>query len=150
MASKVEPGSASKRALLAFNICMSRFPEALSLAEELREQEVQVLVEQWEAEAEKLSSLFFPCHRDPAVGHRWICGQIRQTDIPLEVDGVVLGLRLLLQCEDGRPIHGFPVVLMFHGEDQNIDTFCDEERLAARKQGQSSEQTRKRHYILYW
>ena len=56
MASKVEPGSASKRALLAFNICMSRFPEALSLAEELGEKEVQVLVEQWEAEAEKLKS----------------------------------------------------------------------------------------------
>ena len=136
MASKVEPGSASKRALLAFNICMSRFPEALSLAEELGEKEVQVLVEQWEAEAEKLSSLFFPCHRNPAVGHQWISGsQIRQTDIPWEVDGAVLGLRLLLQCEDGQPIHGFPVVLMFHGEDQNIDTFCEEEPLAASKQG---------------
>lgn len=132
MASKVEPGSASKRALLAFNICMSRFPEALSLAEELGEKEVQVLVEQWEAEAEKLSSLFFPCHRNPAVGHQWISGsQIRQTDIAWEVDGAVLGLRLLLQCEDGQPIHGFPVVLMFHGEDQNIDTFCEEENLEA-------------------
>ena len=109
MASKVEPGSASKRALLAFNICMSRFPEALSLAEELG---------------------------NPAVGHQWISGsQIRQTDIAWEVDGAVLGLRLLLQCEDGQPIHGFPVVLMFHGEDQNIDTFCEEEPLAASKQG---------------
>ena len=115
---------------------MSRFPEALNLAQELGETEVQALVEQWAAEAEKLSSLFFPCHRAPAVGHQWISrGQIRQTDIPWEVDSEVLGLRLLLQCEGGQPIHAFPVVLMFHGEDQNIDTFCEEERLAASKQG---------------
>lgn len=121
--------SSAKHVLLAFQICMSRFPEALRLADELEDKEVRTLVEQWEAEAEKLSSLFFPCLRDPAVGHQWISDDIRQTDIPWEVDGVVLGLRLLLQCQDGQPIHSFPITLMFHGEDQNIDTFCEEERM---------------------
>ena len=41
----------------------------------------------------------------------------------------MLGLRLLLQCEGETPLAA-PVVLMFHGEDQNIDTFCEEERMA--------------------
>ena len=114
------------KALLAFHICMSRFPEALQLADRLGDKEVPKLVEGWEAEAEKLSSLFFPCHRHPSVGNQWIHPGIRQTDIPWESDGVVLGLRLLLQCQDGHPIHSFPLVLMFHGEDQNIDTFTEE------------------------
>ena len=107
---------------------MSRFPEALSLAAELKDPDVARLIEQWEKEAEKLSSLFFPCHREPLVGHQWIFRDVRQSDILLKAPhGVVLGLRMLLQCQDGEPIQKYPLVLMFHGEDQNIDTFTAEE-----------------------
>ncbi|CAK9080057.1 Hydrolase_4 domain-containing protein [Durusdinium trenchii] len=118
----------AKCVLLAFQICMSRFPKALKLAEELGDQNVPRLIEQWEKEAEKLSSLFFPSQRDPVKGHRWI-SDVRQSDVIFQREGVALGLRLLLQCQDGKPIASYPVVLMFHGEDQNIDTFCEEETL---------------------
>lgn len=89
----------------------------------------------------RLTSLFFPCQRAP-LEDRWLGnggfetdgnGKVRilQRDLPLELAcGTVLGLRLLLQCEGETPLASAPVVLMFHGEDQNIDTFCEQDRMA--------------------
>eukprot|EP00913_Durusdinium_trenchii_P004666 g4331.t1 len=66
----------AKCVLLAFQICMSRFPKALKLAEELGDQNVPRLIEQWEKEAEKLSSLFFPSQRDPETLEVWRAAQV--------------------------------------------------------------------------
>eukprot|EP00434_Breviolum_minutum_P020194 symbB.v1.2.017807.t2/scaffold1391.1/size121936/3 len=142
--SKVEADLVSKAeassAFLAFHLCMSRFDLAIQVAEQLEDSEVRKLVEEWDAEAQQLTSLFFPCQRAP-VKDQWLGnggyetdgnGKVRilQRDLPLELEcGTVLGLRLLLQCEGETPLPSAPVVLMFHGEDQNIDTFCEEENL---------------------
>ncbi|CAJ1341631.1 unnamed protein product, partial [Effrenium voratum] len=120
------PGASS--ALLAFQLCMSRFPSALRSAD-AADAEVPRLVDQWHQEAEKLSSLFFPCQREATKGHKEIFKDLRQTDMLLKTNGEVLGLRLLMQCQQGEPITSYPLVLMFHGEDQSVDTFCEEDIL---------------------
>ena len=113
-------------ALLAL-LCCSRFPDALVLCDSLGEKDVHSLVEQWRSEAEKLSNLFFPCVREPCSKPKEIFEGIRQTDMLFHApDGTVLGLRLLLQHDNGKARVDRPLVLVFHGEDENIDTFCEE------------------------
>eukprot|EP00439_Symbiodinium_sp_Y106_P065857 s1501_g10.t1 len=114
-------------ALLALLLCCSRFPDALVLCDSLGEKDVHSLVEQWRSEAEKLSNLFFPCVREPCSKPKEIFEGIRQTDMLFHApDGTVLGLRLLLQHDNGKARVDRPLVLVFHGEDENIDTFCEE------------------------
>ncbi|CAE7225638.1 unnamed protein product [Symbiodinium necroappetens] len=114
-------------ALLALLLCCSRFPDALALCDSLGEKDVHSLVEQWRSEAEKLSNLFFPCVREPCSKPKEIFDGIRQTDMLFHAaDGIVLGLRLLLQHDNGKARLDRPLVLVFHGEDENIDSFCEE------------------------
>ena len=122
-----QTSTAAAPALLAFLLCSSRFPDALALCDSLGEKDVHSLVEQWRSEAEKLSGLFFPCLREPCFEPKEIFEGIRQTDMLLHApDGTSLGLRLLLLHDKGKPRVDRPLVLVFHGEDENIDTFCQE------------------------
>ena len=121
-------------ALLAFLLCLSKFPDALALSDLLGEKDVHALVEQWRAEAEKLSNLFFPCIREPKTQSQEIFEGVLQKDFLLHApDNTTLGLRLLLRHEKGSPgapgspCIDRPLVLVFHGEDESIDTFCNEE-----------------------
>ena len=123
-----DSGAAGRPALLAFLLCLSKFPDALALSDLLGEKDVHSLAEHWRSEAEKLSNLFFPCVREHSKGTKEIFEGVRQTDLLLDTpDGTTLGLRLLLRHEQGQPCVHRPLVLVFHGEDENIDTFCQEE-----------------------
>lgn len=113
--------------LLALQIALGRWPEALTLAKKLQLVEAQQLVEAWQANDSP--GRFSP---SPAlfegVPVDEVMPGVRQIDglIPIE-EGVSLGIRLLLQVRDDHPEVSRPLVLYFHGNAETVDTYLDPE-----------------------
>lgn len=113
--------------LLALQIALGRWPEALALAKKLQLPEAQQLVEAWQSNDSP--GRFSP---SPALFEGTpmdeVMPGVRQIDglIPIE-DGVSLGIRLLLQVRDDHPETSRPLVLYFHGNAETVDTYLEPE-----------------------
>lgn len=113
--------------LLALQIALGRWPEALALAKTLQLPEAQQVVEAWQSNDSP--GRFSP---SPALFEGTpmdeVMPGVRQIDglIPIE-DGVSLGIRLLLQVRNDHPETSRPLVLYFHGNAETVDTYLEPE-----------------------
>ena len=125
---------AGARVLLALQICLGRWPEAAALAE--RSPEAAALISAWFTGA---SGHFAPSSAAFAPEVAELRPGLRQMDalIPT-VDDVRLGVRLLLQTTDAAPRVSQPLVLYFHGNAENADTYKDPDVFAPLQAAEAS------------
>lgn len=122
--------SSAAPALLALHICLSQWTTARCLAKELSDSEATSLIEQWSLAARSSqSNLFFAQAADFVSKETKVADCYRQADVHIEAaEGASLGVRLLLCVDEAssataaQPAKG-PLVLCFHGEDENVDSY---------------------------
>ena len=131
------------QALLALEICLGRWPEALALAEEALKEgsgphaaEAAELARAWLAGA---AGNFSPSSAEFVPGIVEVHPGLRQMDARIpSVDDVSLGVRLFLQMEAGAPRVSQPLVLYFHGNAENVDTYKDPKVFAPLQEAEAS------------
>ena len=112
--------------LLALQICLGRWPEAAALAEGLPD--ATTLIAGWSSGG---AGHFSPSSADFVPETVELRPGLRQMDARIPtIDGVCLGVRLFLQMESGSPRVSRPLVLYFHGNAENVDTYKDPEVFA--------------------
>ena len=112
--------------LLALQICLGRWPEAAALAEGFPE--AAALIAGWST---GVAGHFAPSSADFVPETVELRPGLRQMDARIPtIDGVSLGVRLFLQMESGSPRVSGPLVLYFHGNAENVDTYKDPEVFA--------------------
>lgn len=117
-------------ALLALQLCLSRWPEAHKLAQEMQEMEAVRLVDGWIAGMDAAKGSFAPSEAKFVAETKEVMPGYRQSDARVNVDdGVELGVRLLLQVSGvtKAPQTKKPMVLYFHGNAETVDSYIDPE-----------------------
>lgn len=113
-------------ALLALQLCLSRWAEARALAKDVKQAEAVGMIDALVAAADAHSGMFMggPC--DFVPGDVEVMPGVRQSDARIRVaDDVELGVRLLLQIRAGKPATDKPLILYFHGNAENVGTYAD-------------------------
>ena len=129
-----EPSKPAAKALLALQICLGRWPEAATLAAHSSPDAV-TLVAGWMTGT---AGHFSPSSAEfsPDVELR---PGLRQIDARIPtIDDISLGVRLFLQMDSAAPRKATPLVLYFHGNAENVDTYKDPEIFAPFQAAQAS------------
>lgn len=124
--------------LLALNMCLRRWPEASSLAQK-RSQEALDFIDRVSVSSRALDGVWSPSPAEYEPRTVEVMPGIRQMDVRFAVDDKVeLGARFFIQVRSGTPILNKPMLVYFHGNAENVDTYKDAESFRPIKESGAS------------